>query len=329
MTAQFGSATDFTFAQLSPDVILNALESIGIYPTSGLLALNSYENRVYQFATEDARYVVKFYRSGRWSDTQIQEEHDFSLELERNEVPVIAPLCIAGQTLHHFESCRFTLFPSAGGRQLEVDNLDQLEVVGRFLGRTHQIGQAKPFVHRAEFSAQSHLHDPFAILHESSMIPMHLRTAFFAILEPVVNETAARYITTPHIRLHGDCHPSNILWRDGPRFVDLDDCRQGPAMQDLWLLLNGDRQQQLLQLDTLVGAYEEFADFDHSQLPLIEPLRTMRMVHYMAWLTQRWVDPAFPQAFPWFAEDKYWEYQILALKEQLAALNEPPLKLMP
>lgn len=329
MTAQFGNDTDFTFGQLSPDIILDAIESVGIYPTSGLLALNSYENRVYQFATDDGRYVAKFYRGGRWTDDQIQEEHDFSLELVEAEVPIVAPLVLNGQTLHHHEQCRFTLFPSAGGRQLEVDNLDQLEVVGRFLGRTHQIAQTKPFRHRAEFSIHSHLEQPLAILRDSSMVPAHLETAFFAILEPVVKETQALYTECDHIRLHGDCHPSNILWRDGPCFVDLDDCRQGPAMQDLWLLLNGDRQQQLLQLDTIVGAYEEFADFDHAQLALIEPLRAMRMVHYMAWLTQRWQDPAFPQAFPWFAEDKYWENQILALKEQLAALYEPPLKLLP
>jgi Ser/Thr protein kinase RdoA (MazF antagonist) len=327
-TDQFGTDADFTFQQLGPDTILDALESVDIRPTTGLLALNSYENRVYQFAEEQQRFVVKFYRSGRWQDAQIQEEHDFALELADNEVPLIAPLEHQGQTLHHFNKLRFALFPSTGGRQFENDNLDQLEWMGRFIGRMHRIGQASDFQHRAVFSAHTHLHQPRAILEHSQLLPEHLKTAFFAILDPVIKETEALYKpSTAILRLHGDCHPGNILWRDGPSFVDLDDCRMGPAIQDLWMMLSGDRAQQTLQLDTMVEAYEEFHPFNPAETALIEPLRAMRMVHYMAWLSQRWADPAFPQAFPWFAEDKYWEGQILALKEQLAELNEAPIKL--
>ncbi|MBU3021046.1 serine/threonine protein kinase [Aestuariibacter sp. A3R04] len=320
--------TDFAFAGLSPDTVLDALETCRIYPESGLLALNSYENRVYQFKAHDGRrLVVKFYRPGRWSNEQIQEEHDFAKELADADIPMVAPLTLDGRTLHHACGFRFAVFASVGGRQFEVDNLDQLEWMGRFIGRIHRVAQACPFQHRPALTPSAFLDKPREILVNSSLLPSHLQTAFFAILDPLIKETRQRYTQPAHIRLHGDCHPGNILWRDGPMFVDLDDCRMGPAIQDLWMMLCGDRQQQLLQLDVLVEAYDEFNSFDASQLPLIEPLRAMRMVHYMAWLSQRWEDPAFPRAFPWFAEDKYWEGQILALKEQLAALHEPPLKL--
>ncbi|GEA12399.1 serine/threonine protein kinase [Alteromonas sp. KUL49] len=320
--------TDFSFSGLSPDSILDALESKGIYPQSGLLALNSYENRVYQFIDDDnQRLVVKFYRPARWSNEQIQEEHDFSHELASTEIPVVAPKRIDGETLHTANGYRFTVFPSVGGRQFENDNLDQLEWMGRFIGRIHSVSKASPFKYRPSITIDSYLDEPRQELASSELLPDHLKTAFFAILDPVINETKQRYHADNIIRLHGDCHPGNILWRDGPSFVDLDDSRMGPAVQDLWMMLSGDRQQQLLQLDTLVEAYEEFCEFDSKELVLIEPLRAMRMIHYMAWLSRRWSDPAFPRAFPWFAEDKYWEGQILALKEQMAALQEPPLKL--
>lgn len=320
--------TDFSFSGLSPDTILDALESQGIFLESGLLALNSYENRVYQFLADDGkRYVAKFYRPGRWSNEQIQEEHDFAHELANNEIPIVAPLPINGKTLHQHNDYRFAVFPSVGGRQFENDNLDQLEWMGRFIGRIHRVSQATPFRTRPQVDVVSYLEEPLRVLENSTLLPDHLKTAFFAIMHPVIKKATSAYSCSSIIRLHGDCHPGNILWRDGPTFVDLDDCRMGPAVQDLWMMLSGDRQQQLLQLDTLIEAYEEFHPFDTKQLSLIEPLRAMRMVHYMAWLSRRWEDPAFPRAFPWFAEDKYWEGQILSLKEQMSAMQEPSLKL--
>ncbi|WOI36966.1 serine/threonine protein kinase [Alteromonas sp. CI.11.F.A3] len=319
---------DFSFSGLDPDTILDALETQGIFLQSGLLALNSYENRVYQFQADDnKRYVVKFYRPARWTDAQILEEHSFAQELADNEIPIVAPLALNGKTLHHHGDYRFTVFPSVGGRQFENDNLDQLEWMGRFIGRIHRVSQSKTFKQRPDIDTQSYLDEPRQVLENSTLLPDHLKTAFFAILNPVISAASSAYKATDIIRLHGDCHPGNILWRDGPTFVDLDDCRMGPAIQDLWMMLSGDRQQQLLQLDTLIEAYEEFQPFNTNQLALIEPLRAMRMVHYMAWLSRRWEDPAFPRAFPWFADDKYWEGQILALKEQLSAMQEAPLKL--
>ncbi|CAD5291400.1 putative kinase [Alteromonas sp. 38] len=319
---------DFSFSGLDPDTILDALETQGIFLQSGLLALNSYENRVYQFQADDnKRYVVKFYRPARWTDAQIIEEHSFAQELADNEIPIVAPLALNGKSLHHHGDYRFTVFPSVGGRQFENDNLDQLEWMGRFIGRIHRVSQAKTFKQRPDIDTQSYLDEPRQVLENSTLLPDHLKTAFFAILNPVITAASSSYKATDVIRLHGDCHPGNILWRDGPTFVDLDDCRMGPAIQDLWMMLSGDRQQQLLQLDTLVEAYEEFQPFNTNQLALIDPLRAMRMVHYMAWLSRRWEDPAFPRAFPWFADDKYWEGQILALKEQLSAMQEPPLKI--
>lgn len=322
--------TQFNFSDLTPDLILNAIEALGIYPESGLLPLNSYENRVYQFKADDQkRYVVKFYRPQRWSDEQIQEEHDFTNELQQHEVPICAPLTLDGRTLHHFDGFRFTLFPSVGGRQFENDNLDQLEWMGRFIGRIHAVAASKAFECRPALDLHSHLIEPSQQLRDSQLVPESLHKAFFTILDLLLQKTETQYREFDAIRLHGDCHPGNILWRDGPTFVDMDDCRMGPAIQDLWMMLSGQRDQQLLQLDTLVEAYEEFAEFDHKQLQLIEPLRAMRQVHYMAWLDKRWQDPAFPRAFPWFGSEKYWENQILALKEQVAALDEPPLKLLP
>ncbi|TDF36565.1 serine/threonine protein kinase [Alteromonadaceae bacterium M269] len=318
----------FDFSGLSPDLILDAIETTTIRVESGLLALNSYENRVYQFiGDENKRYVVKFYRPQRWNQEQLLEEHSFALELQSHDVPLVAPISFDGKTLLEYQGFNFAIYPSVGGREFEVDNLDQLEWMGRFIGRIHQVSASKSFEHRPQFTIESHLKEPQQILKQSELIPAHLHLPFFTILDQVVELAQGLYAPTSVIRLHGDCHPGNILWRDGPSFVDLDDCRTGPAIQDLWMMLSGDRAQCILQLDVMLEAYQEFCDFDKSELKLIEPLRAMRIVHYMAWLCRRWQDPAFPQAFPWFAEDKYWENQILALKEQYAALQESPLTL--
>ncbi len=324
--------SDFTFEELTPALILDAIESLGIYVTSGLLALNSYENRVYQFVTEDhGRMVAKFYRPKRWSNEQILEEHAFAFELQGHELPIVAPSKFDDKSLHTYEGCRFALFPSVGGRQFEVDNLDQLEFMGRLIGRIHATSSKKPFQHRLSINIPEYLHEPCAILKQSELVPFHLHRPFFTILEQVCALAESQYNAlankVSHIRLHGDCHPGNILWRDGPMIVDLDDCRSGPAIQDLWMLLAGDTSQQQMQLEMLIEAYEKFNTFNAQELELIEPLRAMRMVHYMAWLSKRWKDPAFPRAFPWFGEDKYWENQILSLKEQLSALQQPSIRL--
>lgn len=337
--------SDFSFEDLTPEIILDAIESLGIYVTSGLLALNSYENRVYQFTTEEhGRLVAKFYRPERWTNQQIQEEHDFAFELQSHELPMVAPskfdrseqrvknaALADSSSLFIYKGYRFALFPSVGGRQFEVDNLDQLESMGRLIGRIHATSAKKPFVYRFSINVPEYLEQPIAELKQSVLVPQHLHTPFFTIIEMVAEKAAAQYHSaigdiTP-IRLHGDCHPGNILWRDGPMFVDLDDCRSGPAIQDLWMMLAGDYQQQQIQLETLIEAYEEFNQFNNAELALIEPLRAMRMVHYMAWLSKRWSDPAFPRAFPWFGEDRYWENQILALKEQMSALQQPIMRL--
>ncbi|RJX66691.1 serine/threonine protein kinase [Vibrio sinensis] len=325
------SHTAFNFDALTPDFMWYALESIGVRAESGFLPLNSYENRVYQFTDEERqRYVVKFYRPERWSEAQIEEEHQFTLELIDAEIPVAPPVRINGQTLHHYKGYLFALFVSVGGRQFEVDNLEQLEGVGRFLGRIHTVGAKQPFLHRPTVSLDEYLYQPRQILQQSTFIPMHLENAFFNDLDLLIKSIEQHWNSSfKTIRLHGDCHPGNILWRDGPMFVDLDDSRNGPAIQDLWMLLNGDRADKLMQLDIILEAYQEFCDFDCNELKLIEPLRGLRMVHYMAWLAKRWQDPAFPLAFPWFNDPKYWESQVLAFKEQIAALNEAPLSLMP
>ena len=321
----------FDFKSLSPDMIIDGLESAGFSVDSGLLALNSYENRVYQFHDEHLnKYVTKFYRPQRWQLAQIQEEHDFSFELDERELPIVAPLKISGTSLFEHQGYHFAVFPCRGGRIFEVDNLDQLEWMGRFVGRIHAVAAQESFTHRPTFNVDEMLYQASDTIEQSSFVPKVLYKPFFTILEQVIDIAAKQYQVKQQIRLHGDCHAGNILWRDeGPHFVDLDDCRTGPAIQDLWMMLSGDRQQQLLQIDTLLMGYEEFFSFEPSQLNLIESLRTMRVVNYMAWLCKRWQDPAFPRNFPWFNTEKYWEQQILMLKEQMSALQQPPLSLLP
>lgn len=329
---------DFSFQDLTPNHILDAIEAAGLYPTSGLLALNSYENRVYQFLAEDqtgksARYVAKFYRPGRWSTAAILEEHEFTADLAAAEIPVVCPLAVPIEqpqsTLFTAGGYRFALFPSVGGRALEPEHWEQLEDLGRHLGRLHQVGKAKPFQHRPMLVSADLLREHQRTLLSCPLLPESLQSAFVAILQPVVERILQiNWSQYQHIRLHGDCHIGNLLWSDqGLTLVDFDDCRQGPAIQDLWMMLSGDRFQQEAQLDTLLSGYEEFCDFDPKELALIEPLRAFRIIQYMAWLAVRWSDPAFPRSFGWFAEPRYWEQQILALKEQLAAFAEPPLNL--
>ncbi|WP_394205504.1 serine/threonine protein kinase [Shewanella waksmanii] len=327
------SSAEFHYQALTPDLILDAIESVAIYPETGLLALNSYENRVYQFRCDRGqRYVVKFYRPARWSNEQIQEEHDFSLALLEHEIPIATPVMIDGQTLHEYQGYRFALFTSMGGRAFEVDNLDQLEDVGRFIGRIHQYAKHQPFAHRDHLTPQLLGDESLSWLRESGHVPAALHEAYFTVVEQLLVRAKSLWQQDEFeiIRLHGDLHPSNILWTpDGPGFVDLDDAKMGPAVQDIWMMLAGERPQQILQLEVLLDAYEEFCAFDTRQLSLIEPLRAMRMLHYNAWLSRRWQDPAFPMNFPWFADDKYWEQQILGFKEQLAKLDEPALSLTP
>ncbi|WP_298442962.1 serine/threonine protein kinase [uncultured Ferrimonas sp.] len=326
------SRGQFDFQSLGPDLMLDAIEALGVYPDSGLLALNSYENRVYQFRADDGqRYVTKFYRPQRWSAAQICEEHQYALELADAEVPVAAPMAFGGDTLFEHQGYYYALWRSVGGRQFEVDNLDQLEQVGRFLGRLHQQGQKRDFAHRPTLSITEFGHDAKTVLQQQAQIGGYLETAFYTVLDQLLQRIAEPLAQKqPFLRLHGDMHPGNILYLDdGPSFVDLDDARMGPAIQDLWMMLNGDRSQRLVQLDVLLEGYDTFATLPSSQLALIEPLRALRMINYLAWLTKRWQDPAFPRNFPWFGTDKFWEEQVLAMKEQLAALDEMPLSLSP
>ncbi len=321
----------FDFTTLSPDLILDGLESVGFTVDSGLLALNSYENRVYQFHDENlVKYVTKFYRPKRWQYQELKEEHQFALELESHELPLVAPIEINGESLFEYKGYHFCVYPCRGGRIFEVDNLDQLEWMGRFIGRIHAVAAQKPFQYRPCFNTDELLVQARETIASSGFVPLSLKVPFFTILDQVVDVAIEQYRPKKEIRLHGDCHAGNILWTDnGPHFVDLDDCRTGPAVQDLWMMLSGDRQEQLLQLDTLVMGYDEFFTFEPDQLVLIESLRTMRVVNYMAWLCKRWQDPAFPRNFPWFDSEKYWEQQILMLKEQMSALQQPPLSLLP
>ncbi|WP_318368107.1 serine/threonine protein kinase [Enterobacter sp.] len=321
----------FTFQTLHPDTIMDALFEQGIRVDSGLTPLNSYENRVYQFQDEDRRrFVVKFYRPQRWSADQIREEHQFAEELRSDEVPVAAPIAFNGQTLLTHQGFYYAVFPSLGGRQFESDNLDQMEWVGRYLGRLHQTGRKACFTHRPDIGVQEYLLEPRTVFEHATLIPAGLKEVFLGATDALIDAVMAQWHNRfTRLRLHGDCHAGNILWRDGPLFVDLDDARNGPAIQDLWMLLNGDKAEQRMQLEMIIEAYEEFSEFNTDEIALIEPLRAMRQVYYLAWLIRRWEDPAFPRNFPWLTSEDYWRQQISTFNEQVKVLREPPLQLTP
>ena len=328
------NATDTTpYARLTPDLILDAIELFGLQTSGHMQALNSYENRVYQIGLEDGGFVVvKFYRPGRWSDAAILEEHEFALELVRQEIPVVAPLANEqGETLIYIEDYRFAVFPRRGGRWPELEDEDNQLWLGRFIGRIHAVGSYGAFQARPRFSPQGFGRDNFAWLMESGFIPAELAHNYRAAAESVLQQIDAAFAEVPDmrmIRLHGDCHPGNILWTDkGPHFVDLDDCMTGPAMQDLWMLLSGDNPQMAMQLRNILEGYQEFADFDYRQLHLIEALRSLRLIHYSTWLTRRWHDPAFPHHFPWFNTPRYWEEQLYTLREQQERMEMPAIDL--
>lgn len=328
------------YSRLTPDVVLNTLDAAGLRCDGRLLALNSYENRVYQVGIEDAAgnaslVVAKFYRPARWTDEQIQEEHDFALELAAQEVPVVAPLAFDGKTLLTAEGFRLAVFPRRGGRAPELDDPVALEWIGRFIGRIHVVGAARPFKHRPRIDIESFGVEPRAFLLASGFIPNDLIAAWTQVADLAlegVRHAYQRAGDVAELRLHGDCHAGNVLWTPpsgnsvgGPHFVDLDDARMGPAVQDFWMLISGDRDAMGLQLGRILKGYEDFAEFDDRELHLVEALRTLRLLHYSAWLARRWNDPAFPLAFPWFNTARYWQDRILELREQVAAMQEPAL----
>lgn len=324
--------TSVPFSTLTPDLLLDALASIGILGDGRLLALNSYENRVYQVGVEEQLpVVVKFYRPGRWSCGQILEEHAFSLELADAEIPVVAPLLINGNTLQQYQDFYFAVFPRRGGRVPELDQEGRLEWIGRFLGRIHAIGAQQAYRHRPGIDLHSFGAEPAQWLLEHQFIPADLTPAYRSVVEQALEGVKYCFDRAGDIatlRLHGDCHLSNLLWTEGgPHFVDFDDSRMGPAIQDLWMLLSGTREEMNLQLAELLEGYECFHDFNPAELHLIEALRTLRLIHYSAWLAKRWDDPAFPMTFTWFNTQQYWQDRILELREQIALMQESPLSI--
>ena len=330
------------YERLTPDVVMDALASGGLHGDGRLMTLSSYENRVYQAHLEDGRVVVaKFYRPERWSDAQIEEEHQFAHELLQAEIPVVAPLVLHEKTLHHFNGFAFAVCPRQGGRRPELDDPDVLERIGRFLARIHNVGAQSRFVHRPALNTQTFGHEPVQWLLQNEILPLDVRSLWLDVASAALARVGAAFdeferglehggapaSRSPIIRLHGDCHPGNILWTDdsaglpgGPHFVDLDDARSGYAVQDLWMLL-GPREEQGFAVNCLLDGYEQMRGFDMRELKLIEPLRTLRLIHYSAWLAQRWDDPAFQQHFPWFGSSAYWQGQVQTLREQMQAME--------
>ena len=323
-------ARDTPYANLTPEVVLAAIERLG-RPTDGrVLALGSYENRVYQVGLEDAQpLVVKFYRPNRWSVEAILEEHAFAHELASAEIPVVAPERLDGATLFEYHGYRYAVYPRRGGRWPELATADDRVLMGRFLGRLHRVGATRRFEHRASLSVDAMVRSSAAVITAGDWLPEYLRARYSDSVRAIAEQAEAAFTAVArHLRVHGDCHRGNVLWTEtGPHFVDLDDCAMAPAIQDLWMLLAGSRSEMTAQCRDLLEGYEQFHEFDRGELALIEPLRAMRMVHYAAWLARRWSDPAFPRAFPWFGEARYWENHVLELGQQLEALAEPTLRL--
>ena len=319
-----------SFATLSPDLVLDALDSVGLRGDGRLLALNSYENRVYQVGMEDGPPVVaKFYRPQRWSQAQILEEHAFSRQLADEEIPVVPAMMLDGATLHRHAGFRFAVFARHGGRAPELDNSETLEWLGRFIGRIHAVGQRTPFATRPALDIATFGEEPRDFLLANGFIPDELKASYTGTVAHALDGVRRCFDRAGDVRLlrlHGDCHVGNVLWTDaGPHFVDFDDSRTGPAIQDLWMLLSGERADMVRQCGDLLAGYEDFCDFDAREMHLVEALRTLRLIHYAAWLARRWDDPAFPVAFPWFNTQRYWQDRILELREQIALMDEPPL----
>lgn len=318
------------YYRLDPEQLIRVIESTGLMCDGRLQALNSYENRVYQVGIEDSLpLITKVYRPGRWTDAQLLEEHSFALEIADQEIPLIPPMLINGQTLHEHDGFRFAMFERRGGHAPELDQKETRTWLGRFLGRIHAVGADKAFKHRPALTIESFARQPVRELLEGQWLPPHLEVAFSSLADDLVVSIEASYDRAgqfDNIRLHGDCHPGNILWRDGPLFVDLDDCRSGPAIQDLWMLLSGDAWEMGDQMKDVLDGYTQFHHFNRRELNLVEALRTMRMLHHAGWLAKRWQDPAFPIAFPWFGESRYWEDLVLGLREQLGRMQEQPIQ---
>jgi len=317
------------FSGLTPEVVLDAAAAFGLEPDGRLFALNSYENRVYQLGTGDGQLVLKFYRPGRWSDTQIGEEHQFTAELAAAELPVAAPLAIGGASLLRYREFRFAAFPWMHGRAPELDAPEARQLLGRSIARLHQIGATRSFAARPSISVQRLGWEARAQVLASELLPEALRERYSSVSGALLERvTAAFSAAAPlqSIRIHGDCHLGNLLWDEhGPLFVALDDCATGPRVQDLWMMLSGSSAEQQRQWQDLLEGYQQFAEFEFRELTIIEPLRALRMLHHAGWVVSRWTDPAFPRAFPWAAEPRYWEGYINDLLEQHAAIDEPPL----
>ena len=348
-SAHADPASQHPFEHLTPQAVLDALDGVGVRGDGRLIQLNSYENRVFQVFLEDGEVVVaKFYRPGRWSDAQILEEHAFALELAQAEVPVVAPLVLAdSQTLAHATIAghpfRLAVSPRRSGHGPELDDPATLRWLGRFVARLHLVGEQRTFASRRHLTAQTFGHDAMARLLAADVIPPAQLPGWESACRQALAMVDAAQAATPaaSLRLHGDCHPGNILWRPvelgdahghgphhGPHIVDLDDAVTGPAIQDLWMLLSGDAQAMRAQISAVLAGYRQIRDFDTRELALIEPLRTLRMVHHSAWLAERWSDPAFPAAFPWFGDASYWGQQTTQLREQIEAMAEPALDLI-
>lgn len=320
---------DIPFATLSPDLILDAIDSIGIQTDGRLLALNSYENRVYQVGVQDASPIVaKFYRPHRWTDEQILEEHAFVQSLGEAEIPAVPANQILGNTLFAYQGFRFSLFDKRGGRAPELDQKGVLAWIGRFIGRMHSIGAMHKFQHRPCLDVTSFGELPSQYLLNSNFISPELKEVYRGVVAQALDGVRRCYDRAGSInliRLHGDCHMGNLLWTEGPHFVDFDDSRMGPAIQDLWMMLSGTSEEMKQQLNEVLLGYEDFYDFNTQELHLVEALRTLRLIHYSAWIASRWDDPAFKAAFTWFNTQQYWQDRILELREQIAAMDEPPL----
>lgn len=315
-----------SFHTLVPDMVLRLVEeSLDRHCTNLFRPLNSYINRVFELEAEDGGgLIVKFYRPGRWSKDALQDEHDFLLELHEYEIPVIKPLVLkSGDTLGQFKDIFFAVFPKCGGRTFDEFSDEQWFELGRLLGRFHNVGEQKQLKDRIILTPELSTRKQVNYLLENDIVPTHFLKLFQELVEALLTEIEPLFSGQEMIPIHGDCHFSNIIYRPGESFylIDFDDMATGPPVQDFWMLLPDYMENSLVEIDMFIEGYESFRNFDRKSIRLIEPLRSMRYIHYMAWLAYQVLMDGNTQISNDFGTDHYWQSEMKDLNDQLERIR--------
>lgn len=310
------------FTGLTPDVIVTEVEqALGRKLLGYTHPLNSYINRVYEVMTADGeRVIVKFYRPGRWSKEAIQDEHDFVIECEKDEIPVVAPFVLqSNTTVGDADGVFFAVYPKRMGRIWEQTCDDDWKRLGRVVARAHVVGSRRTAKYRLHLHPCETTEADIGQLLDGGHIPPRYSRYFEDIASSLLDLIIPLFDGREHIRIHGDCHSKNILHRpgEGLLLIDFDDMVTGPPIHDLWMLLPGRASDSGHELELMLKGYREFRDFDEDSIELIEPLRGMRMLYFLDWISRQREDPSFTTNFPQWCNDSFWAEQNRELSQQL------------